>query len=295
MPWLNRNVDGLRALASPVHGVKLSARCGSGAPDREKSVRVTRTEWRDNPKPLPDRRMVVAVGDVHGCAGHLEAMYQALAEDVGRLRPEETTCILLGDLVDRGPDSLDCLGLAADGLQAFLRNTPVEDIRLLGNHDAWLKQAVLGSLSEEDARVWAHNGGDATFASFGILSPAGAEELCAAIRGKAPAEVVTLLGSMALNHRVGDLLFVHAGVDPRRPLEDQSEHTQLWIRDAFLHAEDWPFEVLVVHGHTIDVPHGEPEIFAHRIGIDTGAFASGVLTAIEFFGASLRFVAIDSR
>jgi serine/threonine protein phosphatase 1 len=239
--------------------------------------------------------MAIAVGDVHGCAEHLEAMYQALAEDVGRLRPNETTCVLLGDLVDRGPKSLDSLGLAVDGLKAFTRNALVEDVVLLGNHDAWLKMAVERRLGEEEARVWAYNGGDATFASLGIPALSDAAELSAAIRAKVPAPVVDLLGRMALSHRIGDLLFVHAGVDPRRPLEDQSEHAQIWIRDVFLHAEDWPFEVLVVHGHTIDPPMGPPEVFAHRIGIDTGAFATGVLTAVEFLGASMRFVAVDER
>ncbi len=258
-------------------------------------MQVTRTDWRDNPKPLPDQRMVIAIGDVHGCAEHLEAMYEALAEDIARFRPEETTCILLGDLIDRGPASLDCLGLAVDGLRAFTRGIPVEDMTLLGNHDAWLKHAVENQLSQEDARLWAYNGGDATFASFGIPTLSVPEELSAAIRAKLPEEVGALLRSMTLSHRVGDLLFVHAGIDPRRPLEDQSEHAQLWIRDAFLHAEDWPFELLVVHGHTVEAPQGEPEIYPHRIGIDTGAFATGVLTAVEFLGASMRFVTVDSR
>ena len=258
-------------------------------------VRITRTEWRDNPKPLPDGRVAIAIGDVHGCADHLEAMFQALAEDVARLHPVQTTCILLGDLVDRGPNSLDCLGLAVNGLGAFTRDTPIEDIVLLGNHDAWLKMALDRRLGEEDARVWAYNGGAATFASLGVPPLSDAAELSAAIRAKLPTEVGDLMGGMALNHRIGDLLFVHAGVDPRRPLEDQSERAQLWIRDAFLHAEDWPFEVLVIHGHTIDPPVGPPEIFPHRIGIDTGAFATGVLTAVEFVGASMRFVAADGR
>jgi serine/threonine protein phosphatase 1 len=258
-------------------------------------VEVTRTEWRDNPKPLPDGIMAIAIGDVHGCAEHLEAMYLALAEDIGRLKPTKTTCVLLGDLVDRGPNSLDCLGLAVNGLDAFVRNASVEDIVLLGNHDAWLKKALERQLGEEDARVWAYNGGDATFASFGIPALSDPAELSAAIRVKLPVEVSDLIDRMALNHRIGDLLFVHAGVDPRRPLEDQTEHAQLWIRDVFLNVEDWPFEVLVIHGHTIDPPLGPPEVLPHRIGIDTGAFATGVLTAVEFVGASMRFVAVDGR
>lgn len=258
-------------------------------------MKVTRTDWLDNPKPLPDRRMVTAIGDVHGCAEHLEAIYKALAEDIARLHPEQITCVLLGDIIDRGPNTLDCLGLAMDGLQAFTRGNKVEDIALLGNHDAWLKQAIELRLTEEDARVWAFNGGNATFSSLRIPALSAPDELSVAIRATLPEEVTVWIRGMRLNHRVGDLLFVHAGIDPRRPLEDQSAHAQLWIRDAFLHAEDWPFEVLVIHGHTVEAPEGQPEIFLHRVGIDTGAFATGVLTAVEFVGASMRFVIADSR
>ena len=262
-------------------------------------MQVTRTDWRDNPKPLPGGRMAIAIGDVHGCADHLERMYRELAEDVARLKPDQTTCVLLGDLVDRGDNSLDCLGLAIGGLavhvQGHTRSQTVEDIVLLGNHDAWLCKALDGTLSNEDARVWAYNGGDATLTSLAIPATAGARALGDAIRDRLPNEVKTLLAGMVLNHRIGDLLFVHAGIDPRRSLAEQIPHAQLWIRDVFLHAEDWPFEVLVIHGHTIEPPLGPPEIHPHRIGIDTGAFATGVLTAVEFLGDRMRFVAVDGR
>ena len=258
-------------------------------------MRVERTNWRDNPKPLLDGRLAIAVGDVHGCAEHLEAMFQALAKDVARLKSDQTTCVLLGDLVDRGPCSLDCLGLALNGLAAFARGKPVEDVVLRGNHDEWLQKALDGSLNDQDVRVWVSNGGDVTFTSLGIPTLTDAAELSAAIQAKLPAEIAGLLSRMPYSHRIGDLLFVHAGIDPRRSLEDQTPHAQLWIRDAFLYAEDWPFEVLVVHGHTIDPPLNPPRIHPHRIGIDTGAFATGVLTAVEFLGSKLRFVTVDSR
>lgn len=259
-------------------------------------MRVARTPWRENPRPLPDGHMAVGVGDVHGCAGHLEAMYRALAEDVARLEPERAVCVLLGDLIDRGPDSLDCLGLAAGGLAAFAPGRPVEDVALAGNHDDWLIRAVDGTLTGPEARMWLDNGGGATLRSLGLRGGwRDAAALSAAVRERLAGPARGLLSRMAASHRVGDLLFVHAGIDPRRPLHRQTREAMLWIRDAFLRPPAWPFEVLAVHGHTIELPDGEPVVHPHRIGVDTGAVLTGVLTAAEFHGDRLRFVTVTGR
>ena len=91
--------------------------------------------------------------------------------------------------------------------------------------------------------------------------------------------------------RIGDWVFVHGGLDPRRPFEDQPEDTVLWIRDPFLEPEDgWPFEVVVVHGHTPEDPYEEPTVAKHRINLDTGAVFTGVLTALQMRNDKMRFV-----
>lgn len=254
-------------------------------------VKIKRHPWRANPRPLPDgNHAVAAIGDVHGRADLLDALYDALAEEVARLKPAHTTCILIGDVIDRGPDSLDCLGLAADGLAARARGE-VEDITLLGNHDVWMRRALDGSLTESDLNVWGLNGGTETWESFGLKSAISARDVCEGVQNALPDEIKSFVQAMPLCHRVGNLMFVHAGLDPRRPLDAQDPEAMIWIRSPFLDADDWPFEVLVVHGHTIDIPrHGEPEVFVHRIGIDTGAVHSGMLTAVLFAGDRMRFV-----
>jgi len=259
-------------------------------------VKVARTDWQANPKPLADGRMAIAIGDVHGHAEHLDLMYRELARDVSRLGPSETTCILLGDLIDRGADSLDCLGLAVDGLNAHARGREIEDIVLMGNHDAWLDMALRDTLSDADLRVWMRNGGEQTFESLGVPATQWGDALSAAIRARLPRPEVELVASMKGHHRIGDLFFVHAGLDPRLAMEDQDESTFLWIREPFLDAADWPFEVLVVHGHTIEKHDGAPAVHPHRICIDSGAYVTGMLTAVEFLGDRMRFLTVtDSR
>src|SRR3546814_10201329 len=88
---------------------------------------------------------------------------------------------------------------------------------------------------------------------------------------------MAFLQRRVLHRRIGDYLFVHAGLHPGRPLDDQTEHDMLWIREPFLSGHDWPHPVTVVHGHT---PEG-PTVLAHRIGVDSGVFASGCLTAVR--------------
>lgn len=258
-------------------------------------MRIRRTAWRENPRPLPEGSLVAAIGDVHGCAGHLDAMYRALARDVVRLSPRETCCVLLGDLIDRGPHSLRCLELAADGLASRVPDRPVRDVVLTGNHDEWLVQAVRGELSRREAEVWALNGGTETWRDFGIVRPTSVQQLVDGIRGRLPQCVLDLLARMVVMWRKEDLVFAHAGVDPRYGLEEQTRASLMWIRTPFLEAQRWPFPFMVVHGHTIEQPYGEPVIHPHRIGIDTGAVVTGVLTCVEFWGSRLRFVTVDQR
>src|SRR3546814_5841512 len=82
--------------------------------------------------------------------------------------------------------------------------------------------------------------------------------------------------------RIGDYVFTHAGLDPRRALDDQPLEVLTWIRDPFLHPhEPWPFEVVVVHGHTPEEPFERPTVMRHRINLDTGAVFTGVLRSEE--------------
>lgn len=244
--------------------------------------------------------MAVAVGDVHGRSDLLEEMLATVAADVRAEKPDLVDCVLLGDLIDRGSDARGCLLLASAGLAAYVNGPLVRDIVLAGNHDDWLIMALEGRLTDQEARVWAYNGGQETWKSFGIEGPIRhSGELSTALRDAITEDQHEVLRGMVPFHRVGDVVFVHAGLDPRVPLRDQTRESMLWIRDIFLDAPErspggWPFEVIIVHGHTIERAGGEPPILEHRIGIDTGAFQSGVLTAVEMFGDNLRFVQVSA-
>ena len=256
-------------------------------------METVRYPWQANPG-----RCRRADGDGggrwHGRADLMEAMFAALAQDVRRVRPDTAANILIGDLVDRGPASFDCLGMAMAGLAAFVEDrVPVEDVALTGNHDAWLRDALAGGLDDGEAALWAMNGGRETWASFGLKGRRyNATELTDALRERTPGPLRDFLAEMPYAHREGDLMFAHAGLDPRRPMDDQDPHALMWIRDVILEAKRWPFEVLVVHGHTIEMPAGAPVLHPHRICLDTGAFSTGVLTGAEFFGDEMRFVQI---
>ena len=254
-----------------------------------KHCEIRRYKWRKARRQINDGHMVVAIGDVHGRADLLTDLFEALAEDIARLKPERVTAILLGDLIDRGPDSLEVLGLALGGLSAFTKR-PVEDICLLGNHDYWLRLAVDGTLKNDDLRLWGSNGGEATWRSLGISRLVGARDTIMQTRRRLSKPAQDFIISMSVSYRVGDYLFVHAGIDPRQPLNAQTLKTLCWIRDPFLNPEVWPFEFTVVHGHTVEWQNGEPEIHDHRIGIDTGAVNTGVLTALEINAGQIRFI-----
>lgn len=283
--------NGLAYAAGPVAGADHNLQERLLNPQSE----IHRYEWREVPRPVANGHMVICIGDVHGRADLLTALLEALAEDVARLKPEQVTAILLGDLIDRGPNSLEVLGLAMGGLGAFTKR-PVKDVCLLGNHDYWLRQAVDGSLQDDDLRFWGANGGEATWRSFGITRVVGARDMVMQTRRRLPDPVLEFVMSMSVTYRVDDYLFVHAGIDPRQPLNNQTLKTLCWIRDPFLNPEVWPFELTVVHGHTVEWNHGEPLVHGHRIGIDTGAVNTGVLTALEINSGQMRFVqAWDER
>jgi diadenosine tetraphosphatase ApaH/serine/threonine PP2A family protein phosphatase len=165
----------------------------------------------------------------------------------------------------------------------------VEEIRLTGNHEVYLVEAATGrELGLARLLQWWQYGGAETLKTLApharIEQP---EELAAALRDSLGAERLAFLQNLSLQHRIGDYVFVHAGLNPDRPLGGQRQEDLLWIREPFLSGRDWPHPVTVVHGHTPD----RPTALSHRIGIDSGVFASGSLTAVELQGGRLRFIA----
>lgn len=200
-----------------------------------------------------------AIGDVHGSLAQLESLIAACRRDAGT---EPMRLVLLGDYIDRGPESAGVLR----ALMSLQRDLQDRLIALMGNHEAWALAVAAGTAS---AGNWLLNGGAATLESYGVRR---AEQL--------PAAHLRWLRSLRLAYDDGRRLFVHAGIDPAKPLDAQDEADLLWIREPFLE-DDRDYGRLIVHGHT-PLPSGLPELRHNRLNLDTGAVFGGALTAAVF-------------
>ena len=225
-----------------------------------------------------------AIGDVHGCMELLRSLLGAIAEDAANHPAKRKVLVCLGDYVDRGGDSravIDCL----------LHHQPADFtcIFLKGNHEDAMVRFLDG---EAIGASWIDQGAIATFFSYGVRPPrrpADAADLMRArneLAANLPDGHLDFLRALPLSHIEGDYLFVHAGLRPGLSLEQQDSEDMIWIRDEFLRS-NFDFGKVVVHGHNIAL---EPEIRPNRIGIDTGAFASGRLTCLVLDGAERLFI-----
>ena len=229
------------------------------------------------PASLPSGQRVYAVGDVHGCLDRLQAIYELIAEDLAARPTEEAVLVHLGDYVDRGPDSAGVVARLAAG--APLPNVPT--VNLMGNHEHMML-AALATGETEATELWLANGGADSLLSWGVPRSAQPKEWPSYL----PMPHLMFLRDLALRHEVGGYLFVHAGIRPGIPLDRQSRHDLMWIREPFLSWNE-PFGPVVVHGHT---PRPEPVVRPNRIGIDTGAVMGGVLTCAVLEGDKLGFI-----
>lgn len=226
---------------------------------------------------IPPGERVYAVGDIHGCADLFEALIQAIDADDHSRGPARTTVILLGDLIDRGPDSAGVLRLARD----WQKRRPVRI--LMGNHEemfltALRKPRVMGP--------FLRFGGRETLLSYPIDPAAYARadiaEVLALAQAAIPQADLDFIAGFEDQVTIGDYHFVHAGVRPGLALASQKTSDLRWIREPFLD-HTGPFGAVVVHGHTIT---DRAEFRANRIGIDTGAFNSGRLTSLGLEGTT---------
>lgn len=228
-----------------------------------------------------------AIGDIHGRRDLLEALLARIARDAAA-RGAPWRIVFNGDVVDRGPESCQALGLVIDTLET------VPGSRLiLGNHEEFMLRFV--DIPEDRPRLashWYRNGGMATLASYGLDYREPADEVAAALAERFPDHVEALRQA---THMVihGAYAFVHAGVDPQVPITRQDPITTRWIRDGFLD-HDGPLGKIVVHGHT-PTSSNLPELHVNRIAIDTGAVFAGHLTCAVLAddGADPVFLATD--
>ena len=220
---------------------------------------------------VPDGTRWYVIGDIHGRLDVFKALKDAIDEDDANRPAARTTIVLLGDLMDRGPDSAGVIELARTwGKEREVRY-------LAGNHEEMFLQSF------EDCEVLRHflkHGGRETVLSYGIDRKAynkmKVSEVQEAMRKAVPKKHRKFLESFEDIIVTGDYVFAHAGIHPGRSVEEQKPSDLRWIRDRFL-SHDEPFSHVIVHGHTI---FEQVEDTQHRIGIDTGAFRTGRLTAL---------------
>jgi serine/threonine protein phosphatase 1 len=231
--------------------------------------------------------LVYAVGDVHGCYDLLALLLSKIADDVASRSPlNPPVLILCGDYVDRGPDSRKVLETLI-----WLQNSRFFELHLLkGNHE----EAMLSYIAHPAAaREWVYFGGAETLQSYGVAAPARDEGDAQHRRardlllGAMPASHLHLLQTLELGVTVGDFAFVHAGIKPGRKLAQQTESDLLWIRREFLTCAK-RHEKVIVHGHSFS--SAEPVVAPNRIGIDTGSYETGVLTALRLTGGAIGFI-----
>lgn len=237
------------------------------------------------PSRLHDGQLVYAIGDIHGRSDLLRTLIAKIAEDAkGRLvAGQRPTVVFIGDYVDRGPDSRGVIDFLLSELP------PEWDYRFLrGNHE----ETVLAFLNDPTVgEAWRDFGGLQCLTSYGVaIQRNGAAmdwpAMAAAFAAALPPEHFDFLSKLSSRETIGDYVFVHAGVRPGIPLEYQSERDLLWIREEFTSGRR-ALPQTVVYGHT---PNPQVVTGPGRIGIDTGAYATGTLTAAGFSGADVWYL-----
>lgn len=222
----------------------------------------------------PEGLRLYAIGDVHGRLDLLREMHARIGADLVRRPCRAFRVIHLGDYIDRGPDSA---GVIAHLIE-FVRDG--DAVCLAGNHDLYPIAFLDDPLKA--AEQWFAFGGLEALASYGVdayapgLGLRSSKAIRKAFAGALPPDHLAFLRSLPFMERHGDYLFVHAGVRPKVKLEKQKVGDLVMIREPFL-SHEGDFGAVVVHGHTTSPA---PVIRPNRVGLDTKAYASGVLSCL---------------
>lgn len=228
----------------------------------------------------PDGKRIYAIGDIHGAADALDRLLEKIDKDAGGL--DRAQLIFLGDYVDRGPDSKSVVERLVN-----INKQHANAVFLKGNHEA----VMLDFLADPEAALeWLEWGGDQTLRSYGVagaLTKSG-DTLSEALAEALPKTHRDFLAGLSIKYRAGDYFFVHAGVRPGVAIDDQDEEDLMWIRKPFHDTpENKRPDLTIVHGHQ---PTKKPVDAGWRIGVDTGACWSGVLTAVRLIDDKRKFI-----
>jgi serine/threonine protein phosphatase 1 len=239
---------------------------------------------------VAENHLVWAIGDIHGRAELVYPILNYIWLDILKSGQDFSPFVVfVGDYIDRGLSSRTVI----DAVMRFGSVAPAESVYLLGNHE----QMFLSFYDGEPASArWLDYGGRQTAASYDVQVPARAlsvEEIEAVrleLREKVPEAHVDFFRSLKLFFETGDYVLVHAGMKPGVPLEEQSGEDLLWRRGS--EKDDKKLSRTVVHGHT---PHLTPRLSERRIGIDTGAYQTSILTAVRLQGCDRKFISTQMR
>jgi serine/threonine protein phosphatase 1 len=222
----------------------------------------------DDPQVNSAAPLTYAIGDIHGSLAKLRALIASCTEHAAG-RPARL--VFLGDYIDRGPESAGVI----DYLISLQARLPGCIVALKGNHEAIALEVFDGAEPED---FWLSQGGEETLASYGVAVP----QLL-------PRAHIDWMRSLPLRYDDGSRFFVHAGIDPERPLAQQNERDLIWIREPFL-SDRRDHGRLIVHGHT-PVAARTPDLRNNRLNVDTGAVYGGPLTAAAFAGGQAAPIA----
>ena len=229
-------------------------------------------------------KVIYAIGDLHGRADLLHAIRKIIDADAKKHGFSEKKIVYLGDYVDRGPNSKEILEtLSKKPMQDFI------EVHLKGNHEEMMYNAFRDG-RKAFVDLWVNNGGDTTLASYGITEN---HYHLYNVTSRTVERHLDWMNALPTSHRDGRYFFVHAGIYPGIPLEDQENEVLLWIRKPFLHYKGLHIDsnkqlFKVVHGHTPSL--GKVEIFDNRINVDTGSVWTGKQYAIALHDNMERII-----
>lgn len=236
----------------------------------------------------PPEELLIAIGDIHGCYDLLQKLVEEIDDTILTKTDKAVTFIFIGDYGDRGlntPDVFDYLiALSKQAKCIFIR----------GNHDQTLLDFIKDPAVGEQ---WFTYGGRETLGAYGVglTKLTGGQhdwqDIHRTFTDNFPLSHLNFLKETTYQYEAGDYMFVHAGVNPKRSLKKQRPHELMWIREPFLN-HNKKFKKFIIHGHT---PNEGPDIQQYRLGIDTGAYATGVLTAVALENAQRRFIYANQR
>lgn len=255
---------------------------------KKKRIRVT----------LPEGVRVIAIGDIHGQKNRLDDLMQKVETYRTQKPVADDQLVFLGDYADRGPHSASVVEYLNNRRKASKKNKQ-QEYYLQGNHEELLICSIDGETKRDD--VWWRNGGKQTVqdylqqASISMDKDVPSKKALEKFRETFPSSHRKFFQNLKSHHKVGPLVFVHAGLRMDVPLKEQVEEDMYWIRGPFLNWKGKPKSYLIVHGHSI-TPNFRPEILPHRIGIDTGSYREkGCITAAIFETNKVRFISSGSN